>query len=213
MLSLSAQTNGKAASCTPNLLPCRIHQDGAVNTSERYWKPEEKAGDRNSNSDPESDIIDAATDGTHEAYFRGRRLKGRKVAVPKGFKGVFVQTASSGSQGSSVDVRDVMLDEEDEDGTAPEDVISGDMVESAGFDHIVIWGHESTAPDDDMFLKGMTEWTTFAQAVSVGRSDQAVNSLMGALLDSSARPYGLSKRQEACKVALACVIDTQKHRS
>ena len=27
--------------CIPNLLPCRVHQDGPVNASPKYWNPQE----------------------------------------------------------------------------------------------------------------------------------------------------------------------------
>jgi len=29
-----------ARKCAPNLLPCRIHRDGPVDASPRYWSPE-----------------------------------------------------------------------------------------------------------------------------------------------------------------------------
>ena len=40
------------------------------------------------------------------------------------------------------------------------------LSEVAGFSEVVIWGHESTAESDDLFVKGVNEWVTFATAVS-----------------------------------------------
>ena len=52
-----------------NILPCKIHHDGQVNASKRYWDP--RKGD----------------DGSLTAHFRGRRLKGKALKIPKGYKG------------------------------------------------------------------------------------------------------------------------------
>ena len=55
--------------CTPNILPCRIHHDGPVNASKRHWNPE------------------VEDDNTRTSYFRGRKLRGREVKVPAGYRG------------------------------------------------------------------------------------------------------------------------------
>ena len=36
---LAVQSTKQTGSCTPNIFPCRIHHDGPVNASERYWAP------------------------------------------------------------------------------------------------------------------------------------------------------------------------------
>lgn len=72
--------------CTPNLLPCKINHDGPVNASERYWKPEAGEGTTGSpiSSSTTSLII---ADGSQTAYFRGRKLEGKAIKVPEGYRG------------------------------------------------------------------------------------------------------------------------------
>lgn len=36
--------NDTARKCIPNLLPCRIHHDGTVDATLRYWSPETDKG-------------------------------------------------------------------------------------------------------------------------------------------------------------------------
>jgi len=41
------------------------------------------------------------------------------------------------------------------------------LLEEVGeFDQVVVWGHETIAEDDDVFVKGVNEWTSFAGSVS-----------------------------------------------
>lgn len=35
------------------------------------------------------------------------------------------------------------------------------------FDEIVVWGHEMLPEDDDVYVKGVSEWLKFAEAVSL----------------------------------------------
>lgn len=54
----------------PNILPCRIHHDGLVESVDRYWAPVHEK------------------DNTQTAYFRGRKLRGRRVVLPEGYQGM-----------------------------------------------------------------------------------------------------------------------------
>ena len=38
--------------------------------------------------------------------------------------------------------------------------------EVGSFEKVVIWNHESTVDGDDAFVKGLSEWIGFAEAVS-----------------------------------------------
>jgi len=41
------------------------------------------------------------------------------------------------------------------------------LLEEVGdYDQVVVWGHETIAEDDDVFVKGVNEWTSFAESVS-----------------------------------------------
>lgn len=54
---------------TANILPCRISHNGAVNASKRYWN------------------VERDENGRKVAYFRGRKLLGREVRIPKDYRG------------------------------------------------------------------------------------------------------------------------------
>jgi hypothetical protein len=75
----------EAQKCTPNLLPCKINHDGPVNASERYWKPEVEDG-RNIPEMRDYTLLIIA-DGSRTAYFRGRKLEGKVIKVPEGYRG------------------------------------------------------------------------------------------------------------------------------
>ena len=65
--------------CTPNLLPCRIHHSGPLKVHPRHWQPMASSCD--------SDDNNAVPGDTLTSYFRGRKLRGRRVGVPAGYKG------------------------------------------------------------------------------------------------------------------------------
>ncbi|KAI4257618.1 MAG: hypothetical protein LQ352_001604 [Teloschistes flavicans] len=132
----------------PNLLPCQIHHDGPVNASSRYWDPQENK------------------DGESESYFRGRKLKGRAVKLPEGYRGVVVKDGvkeveqkGNVERLSRRDQEDGNDDEEEEE----EDV--GVLEEMGEFEEVVVWGHERTVGADDEVVKGVEEWISFAEAI------------------------------------------------
>lgn len=63
-----------------NVLPCRIQHNGAVHASTRHWTPE-ITSDGNHNS-------------TATAYFRGRKLNGRVLNLPDGYRGTYLLSAT-----------------------------------------------------------------------------------------------------------------------
>jgi ribonuclease H2 subunit C len=79
--------------CTPNLLPCRVDHNGAVSASTRYWNPEVEVGE--SKYYAISILRLTVKDGTQTAYFRGRKLRGRKVELPQNYKGSLIDYTSS----------------------------------------------------------------------------------------------------------------------
>lgn len=103
-------------------------------------------------------------DETQGAYFRGRKLKGKEVKVPEGYKGVIVKDAGNEQNAQSAMKTDQEGDLHDEDGDDEEEVKTID--EMGSFEEVVIWGHDSIADGDDAFVKGIGEWISFAEAVS-----------------------------------------------
>ncbi|KAL8769951.1 MAG: hypothetical protein Q9209_004198 [Squamulea sp. 1 TL-2023] len=149
MLSIQRQKPKETPrECTPNLLPCRIHHDGPVNATRRYW-------------DPQHD-----KDGNLEAYFRGRKLKGREVKLPEGYKGVVVREEAKEDNTQRKNVKRMsrqQLQDEDADEDDEEEVKV--LEEVAGFKDFIVWGHEAVADGDDAYIKGVEEWIKFAEAV------------------------------------------------
>ena len=105
-----------------------------------------------------------------EAYFRGRKLKGREVKVPGGYTGSICSQANKEREAGKETTRaregnDEELEEQEEDEEEDTEVMK-ELEEEASFDKIVLWGHESLVEGDDPVVKGVDEWIGFAEAVS-----------------------------------------------
>ncbi|KAL9107736.1 MAG: hypothetical protein Q9187_008388 [Circinaria calcarea] len=109
-------------------------------------------------------------DGKKTAYFRGRKLIGKDVPVPEGYKGVVVQTSdrtiptrsldptsNENSPGNTID------EPTDVDGDEDEPVKVLEQV--ATFEELVVWGHEVMPEEDETFVKGVGEWIAWAEAI------------------------------------------------
>lgn len=92
------------------------------------------------------------TDGKNTAYFRGRKLQGREVRLPRGYIGVVLAPKAASSYQK-------ICDEEDR----IEETISE---EAAQFDGVMVWDH-GESPDglSDPYLRGVEEWISFADTV------------------------------------------------
>lgn len=102
-----------------------------------------------------------------EAYFRGRKLKGKKLPVPEGYRGVVVREKKGGDlekRNNEGGKRGIEDEEEEEDGKEVQMV--GTLEEVAKFEEVIIWDHEAIPSGDDAFVKGMEEWIRFAEVVS-----------------------------------------------
>ncbi|KAL8913831.1 MAG: hypothetical protein Q9171_001435 [Xanthocarpia ochracea] len=150
MLSIQRRDPKEAhLECIPNLLPCRIHHDGPVNASRRYWAPEQDK------------------DGNLEAYFRGRKLKGREVKLPDGYRGAVVKKGTKEDDAPKKNAERLkrrQLEDEDVDDDENDEEVQV-MEEVADFKEFIIWGHEAVADRDDAFVKGIEEWMGFAAAM------------------------------------------------
>ncbi|KAK0512036.1 hypothetical protein JMJ35_005164 [Cladonia borealis] len=149
MLKLPSPPSDTSKRSTPHLLPCCIHHNGPVDATPRYWNP----------------VI--SEDGKLEAYFRGRKLKGREVGIPEGYTGRVVckdDTGKGGGEGirerGGGDGGELGEEDDEEEGGEGEA-----LEEVASFDRVVLWGHESLVEGDDMFVKGVEEWIGFAEAM------------------------------------------------
>ncbi|KAG6366907.1 hypothetical protein INS49_001088 [Diaporthe citri] len=143
MLSVSQPKGPSRDKATPNVLPCRIQHDGPTSEAESYWKPSQEP------------------DGKRVAYFRGRKLHGKELKVPEGYRGVVVdKTEPPEPRAPRPDEPEVVdLDAEDE-------MPLGALDTRAEFDEMVIWGHESMADtSSDPYVRGIEEWMKVAEKI------------------------------------------------
>ncbi|TQV93001.1 ribonuclease H2 subunit C [Cordyceps javanica] len=121
---ISLEEGSEIKNVAANLLPCRIHHDGPVDPVGAYWKPV---------SNP---------DDSKEAYFRGRKLKGKTLPLPPGYRGVVVERAAD-------ELKKETPLSTDGQGAHDDDVVAmetvGAMRVTGKFDDMVIWSHESMA--------------------------------------------------------------------
>lgn len=143
MLSVNQHKGPSCKKATPNVLPCRIQHDGPVSQSDSYWEPLQEP------------------DGKRVAYFRGRKLHGRALRLPEGYRGAVVdKTEPPKPQGPRPDEPEVVdLEPEDE-------MPLGALETKAEFDDIVIWGHETVADtNSDPYVRGVEEWMKLAEKI------------------------------------------------
>ncbi|TVY31802.1 hypothetical protein LOCC1_G008246, partial [Lachnellula occidentalis] len=114
MLAIQKSKSHKG-NCTPNILPCRVNHNGPVNASKRYWEPR-------------TDINNKPT-----SYFRGRKLHGKKLKIPKGYQGIVVSTTDR------ILPADVVVVDGDGDGDVEERPEVNVMEEQAGFGELMVW--------------------------------------------------------------------------
>lgn len=106
-------------------------------------------------------FADSVTDGKRISYFRGRKLHGKALRVPEGYRGIVVdKTEPPKPQAPRPDESEVVdLDAEDE-------MPLGALDTKAEFDEMVIWGHESVADtSSDPYIRGVEEWMKVAEKV------------------------------------------------
>ncbi|KAJ4155441.1 hypothetical protein LMH87_000683 [Akanthomyces muscarius] len=135
---LSLKEAGETKKMTANLLPCRIHHDGSIDPVGAYWMP-----------------VDS-TDNSKEAYFRGRKLKGKTLPLPEGYRGVVVERTADELK------KETKLPEDDQEDNG-DDVVAmetiGTMQTTGEFDEMVIWSHESMASAAaDPYVRSVEEW-------------------------------------------------------
>ncbi|KAL4917500.1 ribonuclease H2 non-catalytic subunit-domain-containing protein [Aspergillus aurantiobrunneus] len=146
--SSESKDDQSLGNCTPNILPCRIHHDGPVDSLSRYWMP--TADEKNKN--------------LQTAHFRGRKLRGRRVQIPEGYEGVVaahtdreIPTAAASESASEEGERD-----------EPVKILEKQVT----FGDYVVWGHETIPAADDPFVKGVEEWVKFAEVMHTEHSDE-----------------------------------------
>ncbi|CAD0039483.1 unnamed protein product [Aureobasidium pullulans] len=147
---LAIKKSEKSTSCVANVLPCRIQHNGPVNATTRHWTPE-------SSSDGQ----------TNTAYFRGRKLHGKTVNLPEGYRGAILQKTNTILPPTITPSTSTSLEDEEDASSSSSTPETKILQEVATFDKIVVWGHE-VQPDgqEDVYVRGVSEWIGLATAVS-----------------------------------------------
>lgn len=99
-------------------------------------------------------------DGTSTAYFRGRKLEGKTVKVPEGYRGVVAVTSADAEPRRRPE--EAELDLVDVDALVP----TSSMQVRAEFDQMVVWTHGTAADASaDPHTRGIEEWISLAERV------------------------------------------------
>ncbi|KAK3996176.1 ribonuclease H2, subunit C [Cladorrhinum sp. PSN332] len=141
-------SSSEAQKITPNLLPCSIKHSGPIGpVPTSFWNPRQSSSSSSSLSE---------TGNKQTSYFRGRKLNGKSVPLPEGYKGVVASTREQKEEGGGDD--DVIDLEKEE---------SGSLEVQGEFEELVIWGLEGgeTVGDDNVYVRGVEEWVGVAGAV------------------------------------------------
>ncbi|EHA47333.1 hypothetical protein MGG_17682 [Pyricularia oryzae 70-15] len=142
IIEITSQKESKSSAAV-HLLPCTIHHDGPVDQVQSYWKPTE------------------SQDGKKTAFFRGRKLHGKAIRVPEGYKGIVVEKGPEDGPAETRADEPVTVDVD-----AEEKVATTALDTKAEFEEMVIWGHESTADaSSDPYVRGVEEWVSLAEQV------------------------------------------------
>ncbi|KAI0103204.1 ribonuclease H2, subunit C [Nemania sp. FL0031] len=151
LFTIESSTSGQEKA-TVNLLPCRIYHDGDVSASDAMWNPTK------------------TQDGSKTAYLRGRKLHGKALKLPDGYRGMVVEQTEAKPDTSS---NQELADEDVQVIENPEDQLKvGAMKGKAAFDELVVWGHESTSDSTvDPYVRGMEEWIAFAGEIHSSNPD------------------------------------------
>jgi ribonuclease H2 subunit C len=91
------------------------------------------------------------------AYFRGRKLNGKQLKIPKGYRGIVILSTDR------ILPKETPAEDDEDAEEVPEVKV---MEEQSEFEDIMVWGHE-VLPDDttDPYMRGVQEWIAFADQV------------------------------------------------
>ncbi|KAI1261073.1 ribonuclease H2, subunit C [Xylariaceae sp. FL1019] len=144
LFTVDSNESNEKPNAAVNLLPCRIQYDGDVKSSDTFWNPS------------------PGPSGENVAYLRGRKLHGKCVKLPQGYCGSVVQKTDPKPEPSNEETNEDVSIVED-----PEDQLEiGAMEGRAGFEEIIVWGHESTTESTtDPYIRGIEEWIAFTEEI------------------------------------------------
>ena len=92
-------------------------------------------------------------------------MRGQELKVPQGYRGVIVKEAGR-EKTAFQKSQDGDCEREGEGGREGEQEDMTVLNEIGSFDNLFLWNHETMINEDDAFVKGLSEWISFAEAVS-----------------------------------------------
>jgi ribonuclease H2 subunit C len=153
----STSINGSTKNATINILPCRIHHTGPTSTriTKRHWSPSTSTP-----TDPKQSTL--------TSYFRGRRLLGTSLFLPRNYTGIIASSTDKVLPKTYAPIKEGDSDIEEEE--QEEDV---KVLEVKGrFEEVVVWGHDAVVDaEEDAFVRGLGEWIAFAESMH-GTNDE-----------------------------------------
>ena len=165
MLAITKESKKSTRRVTPNILPCRINHSGPISITSTHWNP--------TTTTSTSTTSTSTKQPTPTAYFRGRKLLGRRLRVPEHYTGYLLQKTDNliPQKATSKPHGYIASDElNGVDGMLADDELGETKVKAmecvAGFDDVIVWGHDQVPGEDDEYGRGMEEWMAFAEAVS-----------------------------------------------
>ncbi|KAK9366020.1 ribonuclease H2 non-catalytic subunit-domain-containing protein [Lipomyces kononenkoae] len=126
--------------------------DASIDLLDQEIEVEENLVRRQENSSAESLSV-------HEAYFRGRKLVGKRLVLSEGYKGFILPEAQSLSSVPSQAQPSYLDDEEDEEELHEQE---HQWKADGEFSELFVWDHDF-APDDvsNPWIAGINEWISF----------------------------------------------------
>jgi hypothetical protein len=102
------------------------------------------------------------------AYFRGRKLQATRVKIPQGYQGMVAKSSPPTGEDDERQTGRPQVVDVDADSDAADGATFGAIEAMGAFDEVLIW--DQTAVGDastDLYLRGMDEWITVAERVSL----------------------------------------------
>ncbi|CAK7273327.1 hypothetical protein SEPCBS119000_005598 [Sporothrix epigloea] len=153
LLQITAEGSAPSSQATPHLLPCRVHHSGHIPQTDAFWQPQ-------------------TINGQKTAYLRGRKLHGKTVKLPAGYRGVVGVRRDSPREAAQANGTAEPKEIVDVDATPAEQeaqrlrMDTGQLDVLADFDEFVVWGHQSTADaSTDAYVRSMQEWIALSEEI------------------------------------------------
>lgn len=93
------------------------------------------------------------------AYFRGRKLQGKTIKLPDGYRGALLEREEK-TERKEAPMEVINVDDDEEE-------VETEKMRTVGeFEEFVIWGHETVSDTaEDPYVRGIEEWLQLSEQV------------------------------------------------